>query len=76
MAKILIGGMFSREHIQKNINQAKADLSTAVKDSKKKFNFEDSKYAYFKLELFDTETIPEGWKENLETMLSEKSIHY
>ena len=32
-----IGGMFSREHIQKKTNQAKADsrrdLSTAVKDS-------------------------------------------
>ena len=73
-----IGGMFSKEHIQKKINQAKADsrrdLSTAVKDSKKKFEFEDSKYIYFKLELFDTETLPAGWKENLETMLSDKSI--
>jgi hypothetical protein len=47
------------------------EVSAAIKDSQAKFKYEDSKVAYFRVELF--ELFPEGWKPEVEEVLTLKS---
>ena len=76
LVKPKVSGMFSQDQIKRQINQAKMDsrreLATSIKDSSIKFTFEDSKLTCLRFDLYDT--LPAGWKSEVETILSVKFV--